>query len=140
VLDVDLGHAATGNAGRVRLYSLASAAVCLGVEAENPSAESQSLSGTRRKGRRLEAVGQARILSIADRQSDRAKTITFWDGLESLRASEERADELRSRAADAMGDTIARVERYEVALQEARRLGNGLGRVESIRGDRNGRR
>jgi hypothetical protein len=68
-------------------------------------------------------LGRRGILSIADRQSDRAKTITFWDGLESLRASEERADELRSRAADAMGDTIARVERYEVALHGPR-LGN----------------
>jgi len=59
------------------------------------------------------------ILTLADRESGRAKTITFWDGPESLRASEARADELRAQAADAMGDSITGVDRYEVALQES---------------------
>jgi hypothetical protein len=61
-------------------------------------------------------TGWRGILTLADRQTGRAKTITFWDGPESLSASEARADELRAQAADAMGDTIAGVERYEVAL------------------------
>jgi hypothetical protein len=64
-------------------------------------------------------TGWRGILTLADRKTGRAKTITFWDGSESLTASESRADELRAQAADAMGDTIARVERYEVALIEA---------------------
>jgi hypothetical protein len=64
-------------------------------------------------------TGWRGILTLADRRTGRAKTITFWDGPESLRASEERANELRSQAADAMGDTISGVERYEVALHEA---------------------
>jgi hypothetical protein len=63
-------------------------------------------------------TGWRGILTLADRQSGRAKTITFWDGAESLSASEARANELRAQAADAMGDTIAGVERYEVALHE----------------------
>jgi hypothetical protein len=63
-------------------------------------------------------TGWRGILTLADRQTGRAKTITFWDGPESLSASEARADELRAQAAEAMGDTIAGVERYEVALHE----------------------
>jgi len=59
------------------------------------------------------------ILTLADRESGRAKTITFWDGPESLRASEARADELRAQAADAMGESIAGVDRFEVALHES---------------------
>jgi hypothetical protein len=64
-------------------------------------------------------TGWRGVLALAERRTGRAKTITFWDGPESLRASEERANELRSQAADAMGDTITDVERYEVALYEA---------------------
>jgi len=63
-------------------------------------------------------TGWRGILTLADRQTGKAKTITFWDGPESLSASEARADELRAQAADAMGDTISAVERYEVALHE----------------------
>jgi hypothetical protein len=61
-------------------------------------------------------TGWRGILTLADRNTGTAKTITFWDSPESLSASEARADELRAQAADAMGDTIAAVERYEVAL------------------------
>jgi hypothetical protein len=63
-------------------------------------------------------TGWRGILTLADRQTGRAKTITFWDGPESLSASEARADELRAQAAEAMDDTIVGVERYEVALHE----------------------
>ena len=63
-------------------------------------------------------TGWRGILTLADRQTGKAKTITFWDGPESLRASEARGDELRAQAAEAMGDTIASVDRYEVALNE----------------------
>ncbi len=64
-------------------------------------------------------TGWRGILTLADRLTGNAKTITFWDGPESLRASEARGDELRAQAAEAMGDTIASIERYEVALHEA---------------------
>jgi len=63
-------------------------------------------------------TGWRGVLTLADRQTGRAKTITFWDGPESLRASEARADELRASAAEVMGDRIADVSRYEVALHE----------------------
>ena len=63
-------------------------------------------------------TGWRGILTLIDRQTGSAKTITFWDGPESLSASETRGDELRAKAADIMGDTIAGVARYEVALNE----------------------
>ena len=65
-----------------------------------------------------EITGWRGILTLADRTSGKAKTITFWDSPESLRGSEAKADELRTQAADAMGDTISSVARYEVALHE----------------------
>lgn len=64
-------------------------------------------------------TGWRGILVLADRASGRTKTITFWDGPESLRASEQRADELREQAAEAMKESIVGVDRYEVALHEA---------------------
>lgn len=63
-------------------------------------------------------TGWRGVITLADRATGRAKTITLWDGPESLRASEARADELRASAAEAMGDTIVGVERYEVVLHE----------------------
>lgn len=63
-------------------------------------------------------TGWRGVLTLVDRTTGSAKTITFWDGPESLSASEARADELRSQAAEVMGDTITGVARYEVALNE----------------------
>ncbi len=65
-----------------------------------------------------EMTGWRGVLTLVDRSSGKAKTITFWDSPESLRGSEAKADQLRTQAADAMGDTIASVDRYEVALNE----------------------
>jgi hypothetical protein len=58
------------------------------------------------------------IITLVDRFSGKAKTITFWDAEESLRGSEALADQLRAEAADAGGDTITGVERFEVAIHE----------------------
>jgi uncharacterized protein YbjQ (UPF0145 family) len=44
--------------------------------------------------------------------------ITFWESEEAMRASEEAADRMREETAEAGGDTIAGVERYEVGLFE----------------------
>jgi hypothetical protein len=63
--------------------------------------------------------GARGALGLVDRASGRTKTITFWDGIESLQASEERATELRSEAAAAMAETITGVDRYEIALIES---------------------
>lgn len=58
------------------------------------------------------------VILLADRAAGKTKTITFWDGIESLTASEERADELRNDAAAAMDETITGVDRYEVVLSK----------------------
>jgi hypothetical protein len=56
------------------------------------------------------------IIGLVDRESGRTQTITLWDGPESLAASEDRANELRSEAAAALNEQIVGVDRYEVAL------------------------
>jgi len=63
-------------------------------------------------------TGWRGIIALTDRATGRTKTITFWDSEESLLASEERANQLRSEAAEAMGESITGVDRYEVAVHE----------------------
>ncbi len=57
-------------------------------------------------------------LALADRQSGKTLGITFWESEEAMRATEEEANRLRSEIAQAGGETIAAVERYEVGLFE----------------------
>lgn len=63
-------------------------------------------------------TGWRGVIALTDRATGSTKTITFWDSEESLRATEERATELRSQAAEAMGETIMAVDRFEVAVHE----------------------
>jgi heme-degrading monooxygenase HmoA len=51
---------------------------------------------------------------LADRESGTTVLITLWESPEALRASEEEANRLRQESAEAMGDSIEAVERYEV--------------------------
>jgi heme-degrading monooxygenase HmoA len=67
-----------------------------------------------------ELPGFAGVVFLVDRKTGRAKTITLWDSEESLQASEEAANKLRARAAEAGGETITGVDRYEVAISEVR--------------------
>ena len=55
-------------------------------------------------------------LSTADRSS--GLTLTFWESEQALQESEDAANRLRGEAAEAGGDTIAGVERYEVVMNE----------------------
>ncbi len=65
-----------------------------------------------------EQGGKGAIL-LVDRGSGKAIAITLWEDEQALRASEERANELRAQAADDMGAAQApSVERYEVAVFE----------------------
>lgn len=41
-------------------------------------------------------------------------TITLWESEDAMRATEAKADEMRRQMADAAGDEIRGVERYEV--------------------------
>ncbi len=58
------------------------------------------------------------VLSLVDSASGDALAITLWDSDESMRASEAKADKMRRGMAEAAGDEVRSVERYEVeALQ-----------------------
>ena len=58
------------------------------------------------------------MIALGDRQSGKTLGITFWESEEAMRASEEAANRLREESAEAGGDTITGVERYEVGLFE----------------------
>jgi heme-degrading monooxygenase HmoA len=58
------------------------------------------------------------LIALGDRQSGKTLGITFWESEDAMRASEEGANRLRSESAEASGETIAGVERYEVGLFE----------------------
>jgi heme-degrading monooxygenase HmoA len=58
------------------------------------------------------------LIALADRQSGKTLGITFWESEEAMRASEEEANRMRSESAEATGETVAGLERYEVGLFE----------------------
>jgi heme-degrading monooxygenase HmoA len=58
------------------------------------------------------------MIALGDRHSGKTVGITFWESEEAMRASEEAANRLREESAEAGGDTIVSVERYEVGLFE----------------------
>jgi heme-degrading monooxygenase HmoA len=58
------------------------------------------------------------MIALGARQSGKTLGITFWESEEAMRASEEAANRLRSESAEAGGQTIAGVERYEVGIFE----------------------
>jgi len=58
------------------------------------------------------------VISLLDRQSGKSLSLTLWESEEAMRASEEEANQLRSASAEAGGETVQDVERYEVTLLE----------------------
>jgi hypothetical protein len=58
------------------------------------------------------------MIALGDRHSGRTLGITFWETEGAMRASEEAAMRLRQESAEAGGDTIVSVERYEVGFFE----------------------
>ncbi len=58
------------------------------------------------------------FVALGDRHSGKLIGISFWESEEAMRAAEEVGDRTRSDAAEAISDTIAGVERYEVGLFE----------------------
>jgi heme-degrading monooxygenase HmoA len=63
-------------------------------------------------------AGFSGVLFLADRQTGKAHTITLWESEQAMRDSEEEAGRFRQESAEAGGETIAGVERYEVAILE----------------------
>jgi heme-degrading monooxygenase HmoA len=76
-----------------------------------------------------EVEGFEGVYLLVDHQSGKVLTITLWESEEAMRASEQEANQLRSehrgrwdqvRAAEAGGQEVAGVERYEVAISPER--------------------
>lgn len=74
------------------------------------------------------------MVALADRKTGKTLGITFWKSEEALKASEEAADRLREDSAEAMSDTIAAVERYEVELFEVASAGPVSGVTDTVGG------
>ena len=69
---------------------------------------------TLRKVRELD--GSVGVIALADRTSGRVTVITLWESAEALRQSDQQADRIREQAAKSGGQSIAGVDRYEVAV------------------------
>jgi heme-degrading monooxygenase HmoA len=63
-----------------------------------------------------ELDGSVGVIALADRTSGRVTVITLWESAEALRQSEQQADRIREQAAKSAGQSIAGVDRYEVAV------------------------
>ena len=71
---------------------------------------------------------------LVDRQSGNSRSITFWESEEAMRASEEAANRVREESAEAGGETIVGVERYEVGLFEVPSAGAVSGVTDAVGG------
>jgi hypothetical protein len=60
------------------------------------------------------------VFLLADHVSGRVLVVALWETEESLHASEESAFWFRTYGAEAAGERITNVERYEVILSELR--------------------
>jgi heme-degrading monooxygenase HmoA len=65
-----------------------------------------------------ELEGSVGVIGLADRTSGRVTVITLWESADALRKSEQQADRLREQAAKSGGQSIAGVNRYEVAVTQ----------------------
>ena len=70
-------------------------------------------------------AGFSGVLFLADRETGKALSIMLWEGEQAMQNSEEEASRLRSESAEAGGETIAGVERYEVPIFEVSLTGAG---------------
>jgi len=59
--------------------------------------------------------GNVGAIGLADRDNGRTSMITLWDSPDSMRASEQEADQLRQRTADMSEQKIANVALYDVS-------------------------
>ena len=57
------------------------------------------------------------IYLLYDQESGKSLSLTLWETEADMRASEEAANRVRAQSAEASGDKVINVERYEVAIQ-----------------------
>jgi len=62
--------------------------------------------------------GSVGVIVLADRASGRVTVLTLWESPDALQKSEQQADRLREQAAKSGGQSIAGVDRYEVAVAQ----------------------
>ena len=62
--------------------------------------------------------GNVGAIGLADRDNGRVSMITLWDSGDSMRASEQMADQLRQRTADMSDQKIANVALYDVSMAQ----------------------
>jgi heme-degrading monooxygenase HmoA len=74
------------------------------------------------------------MVALADRKTGKTLGISFWESEEALKASEEAGEKVREDSAEAMSDTIAAVERYEVGLFEVPSAGPVSGVTDTVGG------
>lgn len=67
-----------------------------------------------------EIPGSRGLLALLDRETRKSIGITLWATEEDLRASEEAANRIRSKSAEAAGGEVQSVERFEVVAFELR--------------------
>jgi heme-degrading monooxygenase HmoA len=61
------------------------------------------------------------LIALADRRSGKTLSLTLWESEETMRATEQAANQLRSGWAEMSGQEIVSVEGYEVGLFEVER-------------------
>ena len=72
------------------------------------------------------------FVALGDRQSGKLIGVSFWESEQAMQASEEVGNRTRSESAEAMGDTVAGVERYEVVVFEAPSTGPVSGVTDTV--------
>jgi heme-degrading monooxygenase HmoA len=65
-----------------------------------------------------EVAGFKGMVAMGDRTTGKVVAITFWESEQAMRDSEEVANRMRSDAAQAGGEEIVSVERFEVVIDE----------------------
>lgn len=102
------GDVAAAKAARVSLLEGSSDSIDAGLE----KARGDTLPKVRAIDGNVGAIG------LADRDNGRASMITLWDSADSMRASEQEADQLRQRTADMSDQKIANVALYDVSMAQ----------------------
>ena len=72
-------------------------------------------------GKAIDAIREmnpVEIYMLISRESDRAVTMTFWDGYGAMEASRVKSSRLRSDAANTVDGSVQSVVEYEVAIHE----------------------
>jgi heme-degrading monooxygenase HmoA len=70
--------------------------------------------------RLFEMDGNRGAILLLDRETGKTMTITLWDSAEAMRASEEKATQLRRDTAQTTSASIGTIEQFEVASMELR--------------------